>query len=49
MIRGQPIQGGEVHHNVFLHADPKDTYKQTVGSNVRIYRNQYGPQRVVGP
>jgi len=49
VIRGQPIQGGEVHHNVFLHADPKDTYKQAVGSNVRIYRNQYGPQRVVGP
>ncbi|HSW45804.1 MAG TPA: right-handed parallel beta-helix repeat-containing protein [Phycisphaerae bacterium] len=46
-VRGRPIEGGEVHHNVFLHTDLKDIYRQSSGDNVRVYRNQYGHDREI--
>jgi len=48
VIRGRPIRGGEVHHNLFLHADRKDTFRQNSGDNVRRQNNRYGPEKVLG-
>ncbi len=46
-IRGVPTQGGEIHHNWFCNPDPAKAYFKAADDDVRVYRNQYGPDREV--
>ncbi len=48
VIRGRPTDRAEIHHNWFLHTDPKNAVRQSnaVG-NMRVYRNQFGPNHVL--
>lgn len=46
-IRGVPTQGGEIHHNWFLNAVPEKSLFKEPGDTVRVYRNQYGPDRTI--
>ena len=48
VIRGRPTQSAEIHHNWFLHFDPgKTVHQSNAVGNMHIYRNQYGPARIL--
>lgn len=47
LIRGRPAEGAEIHHNWFFRKDPKATVRQWGKRTMRVYRNCYGPGRVV--
>ena len=48
VIRGQPTQSADIHHNWFLHADPRRAIAQTNASgNMNVRRNQYTTERTV--
>lgn len=48
VIRGVPRESAEIHHNWFLQADEKSAVRQTNATgNMNVYRNQYGPDRVL--
>lgn len=46
-IRGVPTEGGEIHHNWFGESDPTKAFFKDPNPNVRVYRNQYGSDRVI--
>ena len=46
-IRGVPVKGGEIHHNWFCESDPDKALFKDPDPNVKIFRNQYGPERIV--
>jgi len=46
-IRGKPVKGGEIHHNWFCNPDPAKALFKDPSRKVRVYRNQYGPERRV--
>ena len=43
VIRGVPSQGARVHHNWFVHPDPKNAVRTSGNTTVR--RNVFGPER----
>jgi len=48
VIRGRPAQSADIHHNWFLHADPRRAIAQTNASgNMNVRRNQYTTERTV--
>ena len=46
-IRGVPTEGGEIHHNWFCNPIPEKAYFKEPDDGVKVYRNQYGPEREV--
>jgi hypothetical protein len=46
-IRGVPSQGGEIHHNWFCSPNVEQALFKDPNPNVKVYRNQYGPERTV--
>ncbi len=46
-IRGVPVKGGEIHHNWFCESDPEKALFKEADPNVKVYRNQYGPERII--
>jgi len=48
VIRGRPTQSAEIHHNWFLHPDPRRAVVQTnaVG-NMNVYRNRFTAARIL--
>ena len=46
-IRGVPKEGGEVHHNWFCESNPAKAFFKDPDPNVRVYQNQYGPEREI--
>jgi len=48
VIRGQPTQSADIHHNWFWHLDPRRAIAQTNASgNMNVRRNQYTTERTV--
>jgi len=46
-IRGVPKTGGEIHHNWFCESNFEKALFKDPDPNVKVYRNQYGPERIV--
>ena len=46
-IRGVPTKGGEIHHNWFGEPIPEKALFKDPNPNVKIFKNQYGPDREV--
>ena len=48
VIRGRPQKSADIHHNRFLHSDARRAVAQTNATgNMNIFRNQFGPDRVL--
>jgi hypothetical protein len=48
VIRGRPQQSVDIHHNRFLHSGTQRAIAQTNATgNMNIFRNQFGPDRVL--
>ncbi|MBW8041559.1 MAG: hypothetical protein FVQ85_16405 [Planctomycetes bacterium] len=48
LIRGRPRQSAQIHHNWFLHPDPKRAVAQTnAAGNMNVYRNQFTSARIL--
>ena len=48
VIRGRPGEPSEVHHNWFAHEQASNAVRQTSAEgNLRVYQNQFGPERTV--